>query len=202
MGVCDKPELPGYLFAREGTNAYFLLKELIWAFSTQREISLGRHKDSCFESQEKGGCVEEAEPCGCWPKTCLPSREFWNAGGILECCCAAASPARAPWYPGYSSFLHTATFSLMEICSLQVSEVFFTSCDLSGDYLGVFCLESRLPSLQVYLGQSSSQQKPRVSILKQNAITHSVGGYLDFHINAENYIWMCTSQAYEMLMVK
>lgn len=125
MGVCDKPELPGYLFAREGTNAYFLLKELIWAFSTQREISLGRHKDSCFESQEKGGCVEEAEPCGCWPKTCLPSREFWNSGGILECCCAAASPARAPWYPGYSSLLHTATFSLMEICSLQVSEVFF-----------------------------------------------------------------------------
>lgn len=154
-----------FLLEREQTLVCF------WSSSSELSAPRGRFplagtRTPALNPRRKVAVQRRLSLVAVGPRPACPAGNSGMLGVVLECCCAVASSGRATWHPGYSLLPHTATFSLMEICSLQVSEVFFTSCDLSGDYLGVFCLESRLPSLQAYLGQSSSQQKPRVSILK------------------------------------
>lgn len=129
-----------FLLEREQQMLIFLLKWLIWVFSNQREISLGRHnKDSHFESQEKGGCTGEADNLSLWLLACRPASlggnsgmpgEFWNIT-VLLAPLAGLLHTQGNYY-SQSTFLsllsHTgipATSSLMEICSLHIYGAFF-----------------------------------------------------------------------------
>lgn len=167
-----------------------------------------------------GGCGS-AEPRGCLPADLPAERgdagmpgecrnaavllEFWNAtvlraplAGLLD----TQGISRVLSYPSLHAQVPQPPSLWWKPPLCKSLEHFFTSCGLSGAIWEFSASRADFHHRRLVWDKAHNGTKPRVSILKQNAITHSVGGYLDFHINAENYIWVCTFQAHEMLMVK
>ena len=166
VGVYNKTEALGYVFAREETQMlifFWSCSSQLWAIgerfllvATKRTLVLNHSRDGCAE--ETAGQLSHS--C-CLPADLLDEQD--------ECCCAPGSPHQALSCPMYSQspfpFLPSCTGTEAAFSSLMENHCFasFWSFFQIGyqswpewRYLKrVRCLKSRLPLPQARLGRSS-----------------------------------------------